>query len=104
MGGRSEKWSRRVGIEACVGLGKLSDRMELAPQTPTGDGQPVAGDRLNGIVEVDETYVGDEKAGKRDRGAAGKAQVVIAAEIDGPRMGGRIRLRRVADGPRGRVG
>jgi transposase-like protein len=53
-------------------------------------------DRLHGIVEVDETYVGGQKAGKRGRGAAGKALVVIAAEIDGPRIG-RIRLRRVAD-------
>lgn len=52
--------------------------------------------RLGGAIEVDETYIGGVKPGKRGRGAAGKALVVIAAEIDGRRIG-RIRLRRVPD-------
>jgi transposase-like protein len=45
---------------------------------------------------VDETYVGGEKPGKRGRGAAGKALVLIAVEVKGGRIG-RIRLRRVSD-------
>lgn len=53
-------------------------------------------DRLSGTVEVDETYIGGEKPGKRGRGAAGKALVVVAAQEDGGRIG-RIRLRRVSD-------
>lgn len=53
-------------------------------------------DRLSGRVEVDETYVGGEKPGKRGRGALGKSLVIIAAEIDGSRIG-RIRLYHVAD-------
>jgi len=53
-------------------------------------------DRLGGIIEVDESYIGGEKPGKRGRGAAGKALVVIAAEVKGPRIG-RIRLRHVPD-------
>jgi transposase-like protein len=53
-------------------------------------------DRLAGVVEVDETYIGGEKPGKRGRGAEGKTLVVIAAQEDGERIG-RIRLRRVAD-------
>lgn len=53
-------------------------------------------DRLSGIVEVDETYIGGKRPGKRGRGAAGKALVVIAAQEDGTRIG-RIRLRRVMD-------
>ena len=40
--------------------------------------------------------IGGEKSGKRGRGAVGKAMVVVAAEIDGKRIG-RIRLRRVPD-------
>jgi transposase-like protein len=52
--------------------------------------------RLSGTVEVDETYVGGEKPGKRGRGAAGKALVLIAVEVKGSRIG-RIRLRRVPD-------
>ena len=53
-------------------------------------------DRLAGTVDVDETYIGGEKAGKRGRGAAGKALVVVAAQHDGDHIG-RIRLKRVAD-------
>jgi len=53
-------------------------------------------DRLSGIVEVDETYIGGQKPGKRGRGAEGKILVVIAVE-DKVTCFGRIRLRRVAD-------
>jgi transposase-like protein len=53
-------------------------------------------DKLSGTIEVDETYVGGEKPGKRGRGAAGKALVVIAAQQDNSRIG-RIRLGRVGD-------
>jgi len=31
-------------------------------------------------VEVDEFYIGGEKRGKRGRGAAGKALVMVAAQ------------------------
>jgi transposase-like protein len=53
-------------------------------------------DRLSGSVEVDETYIGAEKPGKRGRGAAGKALVLIAAQEDGAGIG-RIRLGRIKD-------
>ena len=53
-------------------------------------------DRLSGTIEVDEVYIGGEKPGKRGRGAAGKALVLVAAQADGPRIG-RIRLVRVAN-------
>ena len=53
-------------------------------------------DRLGGTVEVDETYIGGEKPGKRGRGAEGKTLVVIAAQLDGKRIG-RIRLAQVPD-------
>ena len=53
-------------------------------------------DRLSGTVQVDETYIGGEKPGKRGRGAAGKALVVIfAQEVN--YITGRIRLKRVLD-------
>jgi transposase-like protein len=48
-------------------------------------------------VEIDESYLGGEKPGKRGRGATGKALVMIAAECDGTRVG-RIRLnKRIKD-------
>jgi transposase-like protein len=51
---------------------------------------------LNGEVEVDETFLGGVKPGKRGRGAAGKTLVLIAAEIRGTAIG-RIRLQVIQD-------
>jgi transposase-like protein len=48
------------------------------------------------LVEVDETYIGGEKPGKRGRGAAGKTLVLVAVEDKSNHMG-RVRLRRVAN-------
>lgn len=53
-------------------------------------------DCLSGIVEVDETYLGGERPGKRGRGAAGKTLVLVAVE-DKDNYIGRIRLQRVID-------
>ena len=53
-------------------------------------------DRLTGIVEVDEIYIGGEKPGKRGRGAEGKALVVIVSQVKDKHIG-RIRLQRVED-------
>jgi len=48
-------------------------------------------ERLSGIVEVDETYLGGPQEGKRGRGAFGKELVFIAVEVRGHKIG-RIRL------------
>jgi transposase-like protein len=53
-------------------------------------------DRLSGTVEIDESYVGGPRPGKRGRGALGKTLVLIAVEDKGNRIG-RIRLRRIVD-------
>jgi len=53
-------------------------------------------DRLSGTIQVDETYIGGEKPGKRGRGAEGKTLVLIAAQEDG-KVTGRIRLKQIAD-------
>lgn len=44
--------------------------------------------KLAGLIEMDDTYVGAPKPGKRGRGAAGKAKVVVAVETpdDKPRF------------------
>lgn len=49
-------------------------------------------DRLNGIVEVDETYIGGERAGPTGRGALGKVIVAGAVDLRG-NYANRIRLR-----------
>lgn len=51
-------------------------------------------DRIKGRVQVDETYIGGVKKGKRGRGAEGKTLVLIAAQEDGDYTG-RIRLKRL---------
>jgi len=47
-------------------------------------------------VEVDETFIGGVKTGKRGLGAAGKPLVLIAAKIHGMRIA-RIRLAVIPD-------
>jgi transposase-like protein/predicted RNA-binding Zn-ribbon protein involved in translation (DUF1610 family) len=54
-------------------------------------------DRLSGVIEIDETYIGGEKPGKRGRGALGKALVAVAVEDKGNDGIGRIRLAVVPD-------
>ena len=56
---------------------------------------------LSGTVEVDETYIGGERHGKRGRGAENKALVAIGVEdiardVDSKGIG-RIRLKRIPD-------
>lgn len=53
-------------------------------------------DLLSGTIQVDETYIGGEKTGKRGRGAAGKTLVVIVAQEEG-HITGRIRMKCVLD-------
>lgn len=54
-------------------------------------------DRISGTAQVDEIYIGGEKPGKRGRGAAGKALVVVMVELKEGNKIGRIRLKRVVD-------
>ena len=54
-------------------------------------------DKLNGTVEVDETYLGGKKPGKRGRGAAGKSLIGIVVEDKGHEGIGRIRLWHLED-------
>lgn len=49
-------------------------------------------DKLNGLVEVDETYIGGERPGRPGRGAAGKVIVIGAVDIRG-KYANRVRLK-----------
>ena len=53
-------------------------------------------DRLAGVVEVDEVYIGGERPGKRGRGAEGTALVLVVAQAEEDHIG-RIRLVRIAN-------
>ena len=54
-------------------------------------------DRLNGDVEVDETFVGGARPGPPGRGAAGKTLVCVAVEVLSPKGFGRVRLGVIPD-------
>lgn len=40
-----------------------------------------AGYKLSGLVEIDDSYIGASKPGKRGRGAEGKSKVVVGVEV-----------------------
>ena len=54
-------------------------------------------DKLSGLVEVDETYVGASEKGLDGRRVDSKAIVVIAVEVLEPKGFGRIRMSRVPE-------
>jgi hypothetical protein len=56
-------------------------------------------DRLNGTVEVDETFRGGEEEGMIGRQTEQKALIAVAVEITGKKIG-RIRMKRIPDASR----
>lgn len=53
-------------------------------------------DRLNGVVEIDETYIGGEEEGTKGRQIVKKALVVIAVNVEERKLG-RVRFRCIPD-------
>ena len=84
-----------LGLQRVLGLGRYETAWTWLHKLRRAMVRP-GRERVSGVVEVDETYVGGKKPGKRGRGAAGKTLVVVAAEDKEGRLG-RIRLQRVAD-------
>lgn len=93
----SQKYgANALGIKRVLGLGSYHTAWEWLHKLRRAMVRPER-EKLSGVVEVDETYVGGPKPGKRGRGAEGKVLVVIAVE-DKDELGfGRIRLGRVED-------
>lgn len=83
-----------LGMQRILGLGSYRTAWHWLHKLRRAMVRP-GRDRLAGTVEVDETFIGGERPGKRGRGAAGKTLVVIVSQADGTRIG-RIRLARVA--------
>ena len=84
-----------LGLQRVLGIGCYRTAWALLHKLRRAMVRPNR-DRLNGIVEVDETFIGGERAGMRGRAAANKVLVLIAAEVDG-RKTGRIRLMDITD-------
>lgn len=72
-----------LGLQRLLGLGSYNTAWQWLHKLRRAMVRPNR-DRLSGVVQVDETYVGGPKPGKRGRGAAGKALVGVAVEIVNP--------------------
>jgi transposase-like protein len=84
-----------LGLQRILGLGSYRTAWNLLHKLRRAMVRP-GRERLQGIVEVDEIFIGGPKPGKRGRGAQGKALVVVAAQQAAKGIG-RIRFTRVAD-------
>jgi len=84
-----------LGLQRILGLGSYHTAWMWMHKLRRAMVRP-GRERLCDRVQADEIYIGGEKPGKRGRGAAGKALVVIMVELKENKIG-RIRLRRVPD-------
>jgi len=84
-----------LGLQRILGLNRYETTWTLLHKLRTVMIRP-GRDRLIGPVQVDEIYIGGPRPGKRGRGAANKALVVVAVE-DKDKRAGRIRLHKVKD-------
>ncbi len=86
-----------LGIKRSLGLGSYQTAWAWLHKLRRAMVRP-GRNLLNGIIEVDETYVGGtKKGGKRGRGAERKEIVIIALEIHDPKGYGRVRMKRIPD-------
>lgn len=84
-----------LGLQKALGLGSYHTAWEWLHKLRRAMVRPNR-DKLKGIVEMDETFIGGVRTGKRGRGAEGKTLVLIAAEEDKNHIG-RIRLLTIDD-------
>jgi transposase-like protein len=84
-----------AGLQAALGLGSYETAWTWLHKLRRAMVRP-GRDRLQKLVEVDETYVGGREEDHIGRGTQDKSLVVIAVEKDGRRIG-RARMRVVGD-------
>lgn len=79
-----------LGLQKALGFGSYHTAWEWLHKLRRAMVRP-GRDKLSGLIEVDETFIGGVHSGKRGRGADGKSLIFIAAE-EVPGGIGRIRL------------
>ncbi len=84
-----------LGLQKALGLGSYHTAWEWLHKLRRAMVRPNR-DKLKGVVEMDETFIGGVHSGKPGRGAEGKTLVLIAAEEDETHIG-RIRLLPIDD-------
>lgn len=93
----SQKYgANALGLQRVLELGSYQTAWEWLHRLRRAMVRP-GREKLSGIVEVDETYLGGSRPGKRGRGAENKVLVLVAVEDKGEEGFGRIRLAQVAD-------
>lgn len=94
----SQKYgANALGLKRTLGLGSYQTAWEWLHKLRRAMVRP-GRDRLSGIVQADEIYIGGKKKpGKRGRGAEGKVAVGIAVEDKDLEGIGRIRLATLPD-------
>lgn len=96
----SQKYgANALGTKRVLGLGSYRTAWEWLHKLRRAMVRP-GREKLSGVVEIDETYWGGSREGKRGRGAEGKKLIVVAVEDLNPlsKKGiGRIRLGHVPD-------
>lgn len=84
-----------LGLKRVLGLGSYETAWLMLHKLRRAMVRP-GRDKLSGVVEVDETYIGGLEEGLRGRQIERKTLVVIAAQEDGKGTG-RIRMKRIPD-------
>lgn len=86
-----------VGLAGELGIKRAKTGWQLLSTIRTGMIRP-GREKLNGVVEIDEIFVGGVHKGKRGRGADGKVMVLVAVEDKDKPVGiGRIRMQIIPD-------
>jgi transposase-like protein len=85
-----------LGLQRALGLGSYNTAWQWLHKLRRAMVRPDR-EKLTGIVEMDETYVGGKRSGKRGRGTEGKALIAVAVEDKGDKGIGRIRLKHIKD-------
>ena len=84
-----------LGLQRALGLGSYQTAWAMRHRYRTAMVRP-GRDRLGGLVEVDESWVGGVEQGTHGRDSETKSLVVIAVEIKEPKGFGRVRMQRIA--------
>jgi len=85
-----------LGLSRLLGIKRQMTGWHLLKKIRTGMVR-VGRERLSGLVEVDEVFLGGVKPGKRGRGALGKVLVLVAVEDKGKKGFGRVRIEIITD-------
>jgi len=100
----SQKYgANALGLQRDLGLGSYQTAWAWLHKFRRAMVRP-GRDRLDGIVEVDEAYVGGVEEGAVGRRTERKAIVAIAVEIEDEKRLGRVRMRPVPDVSAGSLG